>query len=104
MVNELKEQETAEDGSEEEYAAARNLLEGGFLSQLLERLQACETDGFQEPAESTLLLRLLHQTVHLEVSMRSRTSGSDPICGHTESGDNLSLHCSSQCLTCPLMW
>lgn len=68
MVNELKEQEAAEAGSEEEFAVARALLEGSFLPQLLQRLQACETVGYQESAESTLLLRLLHQATHVDVS------------------------------------
>ncbi|KAK9863771.1 hypothetical protein WJX84_004776 [Apatococcus fuscideae] len=66
MVNELKEQEATEAGSEEEFAVARALLDGSFLPQLLHRLQARETVGFQESAESTLLLRLLHQAVHLD--------------------------------------
>ena len=69
MVNELKEQEATEAGSEEEFAVARALLDGSFLPQLLQRLQACETVGYQESAESTLLLRLLHQAVHLDVSL-----------------------------------
>ncbi len=73
MVNELKEQERAEAGSEEEYAVARAVLEGNFLSQLLDRLQTCEAEGFQERAEWTLLLRLLHQAVHLEVTLHSES-------------------------------
>ena len=68
MVNELKEPEAAEAGPEEEYAVARALLDSNFMAQLLDRLEVCESVGYQESAESTLLLRLLLQAAHVDVS------------------------------------